>query len=167
MSSLFRNALGLAVLLTPLAAPAIGEAQTHGRTCRTSDTGYLYTIQTPSGDSRQHDLDIYFNQNASAFILLVFDEDDDTVLSTASGLQSGDRFVHGSLRLLPSKTYRIAVGCVVADAAYRLSVRRGEEISLRAPRVLGAHGGLSAEEAVLSLNLESVVLKGKALLEAR
>lgn len=167
MFSLFRSSLGLAVLLTPLAAPTIGEAQTHGRTCRTSDTGYLYTIQTPSGDSRQHDLDIYFNQNSSAFILLVFDEDDDTVLSTASGLQSGDRFVHGSLRLLPNETYRIAVACVIADAAYRLSIRRGEEISLRGPRVLGAHEGLSAEEAALSLDLESVVLKGKASLQTR
>ena len=140
-----------------VAWPTLGEAQSTGRLCRTRDTGYLYTIRTPSGDSQQHDIDLYFNQGAAAFVLLVFDSDTDTVLSTSSGLQSNDRFVHGSLRLLPNETYRIALGCVGRNANYRLAVRRGREVALGAPRVLNAHEGLTAAEAAESFALESVV----------
>ena len=140
-----------------VAWPTLGEAQSTGRLCRTTDTGYLYTIRTPSGDSQQHDIDVYFNQRAAAFVLLVFDSDSDTVLSTSSGLQNNDRFVHGSLRLYPNETYRIALGCVGRNATYRLAVRRGREVALRAPRVLNAHEGLTATEAAESFALESIM----------
>ena len=149
-------------LAVAMVLPAVGEAQSHGRRCDTDATGYSYTISTPSGDSRQHDFDVYFNNDQSAFILLVFDDDVDTVLSTSSGLQSGDRFVHGSIRLFQDETYTVAVACVSADADYRLSVRRGDEISLSAPRVLGAHEGLSTEEAATSLLVETAVLDARA-----
>ena len=147
-------AVGLAAALV---VPAAADAQSHGRTCNTADTGYVYTIRTPTGDSRQTDIDVYFNQNRSAFVVIVFDSDTDVVLTTSSGLHSGDRFVHGSLRLLPSETYRIAVGCVIANAAFRLSVKRGEEIRLTAPRVLNVHQGLTAAEATQSLAVEAIV----------
>lgn len=148
-------------LAVALVLPVVAEAQSHGRRCDTDATGYSYTITTPSGDSRQHDFDVYFNNDQSAFILLVFDDDVDTVLSTSSGLQSGDRFVHGSIRLFQEETYTVAVACVSADADYRLSVRRGEEISLSAPRRPGAHEGLSTEEAEISLGIEAVVIEEK------
>ena len=140
-----------------VAVPTLSEAQSAGRTCRTTDSGYVYTFRTPSGDSQQHDVDLYFNQGAAAFVLLVFDSDTDTVLSTSSGLSTNDRFVHGSLRLFPSETYRVAVGCVRRNATYRLAVRRGREIALGAPRVLNAHEGLTAAEATESIALESVM----------
>ena len=152
LSAVLVGLVGLGIL-----GPALAEAQSHGRTCRTGDTGYMYTVRTPSGDSRQHDIDLYFNQNRSAFLVLVFDSDADVVLSTSSGLQSGDRFVHGSLRLFPNETYRVTVGCVIRNAIYRLSVKRGEEIRLSAPRVLGAHQGLTAAEASLDLDVGAVV----------
>ena len=156
-------AVGLvAILLVPAAA----QAQSHGRMCRTADTGYIYTIRTLAGDSRQHDIDVYFNSARAAFLVLVFDSDTDVVLSTSSGLQSNDRFVHGSLRLLPRETYRIAVGCVLANAAYRLSVKRGEEIRLPAPRVLGAHAGLTAAQASDDLALEAAVIEERLRLLA-
>ena len=101
------------------------------------------------------------NNNQSVFILLVFDDEIDTVLSTSSGLQSGDRFVHGSVRLFGDSTYTVAVGCINSDAAYRLSVRRGDEISLSAPRRLGAHEGLSTEEAARSLIVEAAVIDAR------
>ena len=148
-------------LLALLAAPIAVEAQSHGRRCDTSDTGYWYTITTPAGDARQHDLDLYFNRNKSVFILLVFDDESDAVMTTSSGLQDGDRFVHGSLRLLPDKRYIIAVGCVLENADYRLSVKRGEEVRLSSPRVLGVHQGLDAGEAAASLEIESAMLKAK------
>lgn len=148
----------VAVVAAGLVAwPTLGEAQSTGRLCRTVDTGYAYTIRTPSGDSQQHDIDLYFNQGAAAFVLLVFDSDSDTVLSTSSGLSTNDRFVHGSLRLFPNETYRIAVGCVGRNANYRLAVRRGREVALGAPRVLNAHEGLTAAEAAESFALESVM----------
>ena len=86
----------------------------------------------------------------------------DTVLSTSSGLQNGDRFMHGSIRLFPDSTYSVAVACINADAAYRLSVRRGQEVSLSAPRRLGAHEGLTADEATRSLIVEDVLRDAKA-----
>ena len=106
----------MAGLMAVAAIPGAGEAQSHGRRCTTSDTGYVYTIGTPAGDSRQHDIDVYFNRDDSAFVVVVFDEDSEVRLAMSSGLQSGDRFVHGSLRMYPDKTYRISVGCVLADA---------------------------------------------------
>ncbi len=60
-----------------VAWPTLGAAQSTGRQRRTSDTGYLYTIRTPGGDSQQHDFDLYFNQGATAFVLIVFDSDND------------------------------------------------------------------------------------------
>ncbi len=149
----------MAGLMAVAAIPGVGEAQSHGRRCTTSDTGYLYTIGTPAGDSRQHDIDVYFNGDDSAFVVVVFDEDSDVRLATSSGLQSGDRFVHGSLRMYPDKTYRISVGCVLADADYRLSIKRGEEVTLSAPRVLNAHEGLTTAEASASFGIEAVMLK--------
>lgn len=149
----------IAGLMAAAAVPGVGDAQSHGRRCNTTDTGYMYTIRTPAGDSRQHDIDVYFNRDDAAFVVLVFDDDSDVRLATASGLQSGDRFVHGSLRMYPDETYRISVGCVLASADYRLSVKRGEEVSLSAPRVLNAHEGLTAGEAAASFGIESVMLK--------
>ena len=146
-----------AALMAVTAVPGVGEAQSHGRRCSTSDTGYVYTISTPAGDSRQHDIDVYFNRDDSAFIVVVFDADSDVKLATSSGLQSGDRFVHGSLRMYPDETYRISVGCVLAGADYRLSVKRGEEVTLSAPRTLNAHEGLTAAEAAMSFEIESVM----------
>ena len=147
----------LAAVAAFVALPSFGAAQSAGRTCRTAVSGYVYTVRTPSGDSRQHDVDLYFNQAASAFIVLVFDSDTDVVLSTSSGLQSNDRFVHGSLRLFPNERYSIAVGCVRRNAVYRLAVRRGEEIALGAPRVLGAHEGLTSAQAVQSFTMEAAM----------
>ena len=157
----------VAALLVVLAFPALTAAQSHGRNCSTSDTGYVYTIRTPAGDSRQHDIDVYFNNNRAAFVVLVFDDDTDVRLTTTSGLQSADRFVHGSLRLYPSETYRISIGCVIANAAFRLSVKRGEEITLHAPRVLGAHEGLTAEEASRSLEMEAAIMVERRRLGGR
>ena len=48
-------------VLTAIVLPAVGEAQSHGHNCDTDASGYSYTISTPSGDSRQHDFDVYFN----------------------------------------------------------------------------------------------------------
>lgn len=162
-----RTTMAAGLAAAALIVPAGAEAQSHGRTCRTIDTGYIYTIRTPAGDSQQTDIDVYFNQNRSLFVLLVFDSDTDVVLSTSSGLQSGDRFVHGSLRLGPSETYRVAVACAVANAAYRLSVKRGEEIRLSTPRVLGAHQGLTAAEAAQSLTAEAAMNAARQRLLAR
>ena len=139
------------------AIPGIVEAQSHGGRCDTDASGYSYTITTPAGDSRQHDFDVYFNRDRSVFILLVFDDEVDVKLSTSSGLQNSDRFVHGSIRLFPDSTYSVAVACITEDADYRLSIRRGEEVSLSAPRRLGAHRGLSAGEAAISLGIEAIV----------
>ena len=152
----------IAILAAFIVFPSIGEAQSHGRRCEESASGYAYSISTPSGDSRQHDLDLYFNNNSASFILVVFDEDIDVVLSTTSGLQSGDRFVHGSIRLYPGQTYSVAVACVSQSADYRLSIKRGEEVSLTTPVVLGAHQGLDAGEAAISLDMEASIREAKA-----
>lgn len=106
------------VTLAVLVVPALAAGQSHGRRCSTSDTGYVYTIRTPTGDAQQHDIDVYFNNDAAAFVLLVFDEDTDVRLTTTSGFTSGDRFVHGSMRMYPDETYRISIGCVSSDADY-------------------------------------------------
>lgn len=141
--------------------PGRGAAQSHGRRCNTSSSGYVYTITTPAGDSRQHDVDLYFNNDRSGFIVVVFDDEGDVRLAMSSGLQAADRFVHGSLRLYPDEMYRIAVACVSVNADYRLSVRRGEEINLSSPRSLGFHEGLTAAQAVTALGLEAVMLAEK------
>lgn len=156
---MFTRILVTGTALFVFALPSIVEAQSHGRRCSTSDTGYVYTIRTPAGDSRQHDIDVYFNRNDAAFVVLVFDDDTDVRLATSSGLQSGDRFVHGSMRMYPDETYRISVGCVLADADYRISIKRGEEVSLSAPTVLNAHEGLTAAEAAVAFEIEAAILE--------
>ena len=157
-----RKQVIFAALAAVLALPAVGETQSHGRRCDTAASGYAYTITTPIGDSQQHDFDVYFNNDNSAFILLVLDDEADVKLSTSSGFQVGDRFVHGSIRLFPDETYVVTVGCINVNADYRLSVRRGEEITLLPPRRLGAHEGLNAEEAATSLEIEAVMLDARS-----
>lgn len=157
--------VGLITAVVLSLIPGRGGAQSDGRGCSTSSSGYVYTITTPDGDSRQHDIDLYFNNDRSGFIVLVFDDEGDVRLATSSGLQAADRFVHGSLRLYPDETYRIAVACVSVDADYRLSVKRGEEINLSEPRSLGVHAGLTANQAVTALGLEAVMLDEKRRLQ--
>ena len=152
------RAWNTAVMVVLASLPGIVDAQSHGRNCNTSDTGYVYTIRTPTGDSRQHDIDVYFNNDRAAFVVLVFDDETDVRLATVSGLSSSDRFVHGSIRMYPDETYRISVGCVIANAAFRISVKRGAEISLSAPSVLNAHDGLTADEASRALEMEAAVM---------
>lgn len=131
-------------LLGAVSAPC-AEAQSHGRRCAVDDT-IVYSFTTPAGpDSLQVDFDLYFNNDSSAFVLLVLDDDNDTVLSTASGFSLGDRFVHGSARLFPDQRYRIGVGCVNVSADYRLAVRSGDEMRLASPVVALDHQGLTAE----------------------
>lgn len=71
-------------------------------------------MRTPDGGYFQHDIDVYFNNDR----VLVFDADSEVRLVTSSGLERSDRFVHGSLRLYPDETYRMSVGCVIANAAF-------------------------------------------------
>ena len=140
-------------LLGAVSAPC-AEAQSHGRRCAVDDT-IVYSFTTPSGpDSLQVDFDLYFNNDSSAFVLLVLDGDNDTVLSTASGFSLGDRFVHGSARLFPDQRYRIGVGCVNVSADYRLAVRSGDEMRLASPVVALDHQGLTAGEAVEMFEME-------------
>lgn len=144
-------------ILGAVSAPR-AEAQSHGRRCSVDVTGYFYSFTTPSvPDSIQVDFDLYFNNDSSAFVLLVFDSDSDRVLSTTSGLGRADRFVHGSARLYSGERYTIGVGCVNASASYRLAVRSGDEIALRSPRVASIHQGLTAGEAVEMFELERKV----------
>lgn len=140
-------------LLGAVSAPC-AEAQSHGRRCAVDDT-IVYSFTTPAGtDSLQVDFDLYFNNDSSAFVLLVLDDDNDTVLSTASGFSLGDRFVHGSARLFPDQRYRIGVGCVNVSADYRLAVRSGDEMRLASPVVALDHQGLTAGEAVEMFEVE-------------
>ena len=140
-------------ILGAVSAPC-AEAQSHGRRCAVDDT-IVYSFTTPAGpDSLQVDFDLYFNNDSSAFVLLVLDDDNDTVLSTASGFSLGDRFVHGSARLFPDQRYRIGVGCVNVSADYRLAVRSGDEMRLASPVVALDHQGLTAGEAVEMFEME-------------
>ena len=97
-------------------------------------------------------------------MLLVLDGDNDTVLSTASGISRGDRFVHGSARLFPDRRYRIGVGCVNVSADYRLAVRSGDEMRLASPVVALDHQGLTAGEAVEMFEVERRVQAAAARL---
>lgn len=150
-------------LLGAVSAPC-AEAQSHGRRCAVDDT-IVYSFTTPSGpDSLQVDFDLYFNNDSSAFVLLVLDGDNDTVLSTASGISRGDRFVHGSARLFPDRLYRIGVACINVSADYRLAVRSGDEMRLASPVVALDHQGLTAGEAVEMFEVERRVQAAAARL---
>ena len=134
--------LTLAVLVAaPLAA------QTRHGNC-SPGTAYLYTFPdpAPSGDAQQASFDLYFNNNQSGFALVVV-VDEQTVLLTSNGIDPGDRFVHGSVRLVGLGPYAVGVACVDASAAYRLSVRAGDEVRLSGPQTERIPSGYSAAQA--------------------
>ena len=81
---------------------------------------------------------LYYNNYASTFLMMLFDEDSDTV-----ALSSGyTRFVNMRVGLLPSKTYELWVGCITESAAFRLLVTFGDV------EAITSHGTVASFNAV-------------------
>ena len=117
----------LTVLAIVLCMPISTVAQdtTKGATC-SPDTFHRFSLNTPTSVSPTGWPDfsavLYYNNYASTFLMMLFDEDSDTV-----GLSSGyTRFVQMRLGLLPGKRYELWVGCVGASAAFRLLAMFGD-----------------------------------------
>ena len=147
----------LTLALVVLAAAPLAAQTRHGN-C-SPGTVYIYTFAdpAPSGDAQQASFDLYFNNNQSGFALAVVAVADElTVLLTGNGLDPGDRFVHGSTRLVHQGEYAVGVGCIDAAAAYRLSVRAGEEVRLSGPTTERIPSGYSAAQADRHIRLHDL-----------
>lgn len=105
-----------AVLLAITLLPAAASAQTYGSSC-IEDRYHRYSFTTPSTDWVELEATLYYNRN-TAFLILVFDEDSDVVVSTAGA----ERFVRLKAGLLPDERYELWVGCI-GPAAFRFDAR--------------------------------------------
>ena len=138
-----RHVILLAALSTVLCLPVSAAAQdtTKGGQC-SPDTFHRFSLTTPSSVTTTGWPDfsavLYYNAYASTFLMMLFDEDSDTV-----ALSSGyTRFVNMRVGLLPSKTYELWVGCITASAAFRLLVTFGDV------EAITSHGTVASFNAV-------------------
>ena len=139
------------VLIIVALTPAAADAQTYGSSC-IEDRYHRYSFTTPTGWN-QVAMTLYYNQANVGFVVVLFDDEADVVVSSGSA----ERFVRFNTGLLPSTRYELWVGCT-GSAAFRFDLRSADA------RVLTSHGtqtafgaGYSAAEQARFLEREAVV----------
>ena len=116
--------LAVAVLLA-VPMPSSGQDTTKGARC-SPDTFHRFSLNTPTALTTTSWPDfsavLYYNNFAATFLMMLFDEDSDTV-AISSGYT---RFVQMRIGLLPGKRYELWVGCITASADFRLLATLGD-----------------------------------------
>lgn len=97
--------------------PAAGMAQTYGSSC-IEDRYHRYSFTTPASDWVELEATLYYNRGNRAFLMILFDEDSDTVVSSGGA----ERFVRLKVGLLPGDRYELWIACTDA-AAFRFDAR--------------------------------------------
>ena len=156
------------VLLALLLATGTASAQDVSKGARCEpDFVYRYSFTTPTAGTLtgwpDFQATLYYNNYAATFLVMVFDDDSDTVVSS-SGYT---RFVQIRTGLLPGKRYELWVGCLTASADFRLLVNMGDVESITGRgTVRRATGGFDAAEQLAYLEREAEMRERLAELAA-
>lgn len=159
MKCIVRVAVLVTAAIVATAVPDVSaQDRTRGARCN-PNTFHRYGIVTSNTSSRarwpDYQATLYYQANRSAFLMILFDDDSDVVVSSA-GVQ---RFVQQRAGLLPGERYELWIGCIQASSTFRLLVTMGEaDLIFNRGTVRGAQFGADydvAEQAV-ALDREAV-----------
>ncbi len=141
-----RQILTVGLLGLLLTGSAVAQDVSEGSRCN-PDVFNRYSFTTPSSVSTtgwpDFQATLYYNNYSATFLMMVFDDDSDTVASS-SGYT---RFVNIRVGLLPNKRYELWIGCVSASADFRLLTTIGDVESITGHGTVSSLTGPSTFDA--------------------